>query len=107
MSVWQKCQMRHEPTLFYSSLVKSESAWLLPEFKFEAWEEKEEKRWCVCVCVWGGGGGGGGGGGEGSFYILLIENHYASKWKYYVSIVYIFRPNCMFGWGLVCTPWYA
>ena len=98
MSVWQKCQMRHEPTLFYSSLVKSEPTWLLPEFKFEASEEKEGKKVCVGVGV---------GGGWVSFYILLIENHYASKWKYYVSIVYVFRPTCMFGWGLVCTPRYA
>ena len=59
MSVWQKCQMRLEPTLFYSSLVKSESTWLLPEFKFEAREEKEEEK--KMVCVWGGGGGEGGG----------------------------------------------
>ena len=57
MSVWQKCQMRHEPTLFYSSLVKSEPTWLLPEFKFEASEEKEGKKGKK-VCVGGGGGWG-------------------------------------------------
>jgi len=42
---WQKCKLRHEPTFFSSSLLKSEPSWLHPE-ELTFWN----KKLLMCFC---------------------------------------------------------